>query len=254
MPELAVHSADNPEISFIIPFYNEQPNVDFVLGELLQESWTKTRAIEFILVNDGSEDDTLPMLLNWREKDERIVVLDLGKPHKGKSTALLAGFEVAKGKNIFLMDGDGQNVPADYEKIIALLEEYDSVAGYRAKRAAGLQRKIMSKIGNGFRKAVLKTPIRDGACIVMGFRRELLKFIPSVKGMHRFIQTIFYRAGVKLTQIPVSERPRRAGKAKYGLNRILKTYADLKGFRWFLKRLIKDKPFEIYRQNRVRES
>ena len=240
---------ENPKISFIIPFNNEEENVDFVLDELFAEDWVKEHKLEFIFVDDGSEDKTYELLKKWAEKDDRIKLIKLPKPRNGKSAALIAAFEIAEADWILLMDGDGQNIPSVYVKIIELLKSHKSVAGYREKRAAGFSRRIMSKFGNAIRKMRTKVPIKDAACIVMGFEKELIELLPKFEGMHRFIQTIFYWEGYNVVQISVPERVRQCGKSKYGINRLFKAWADLKGMLWFRKRMIKIKPEEIYTKN-----
>ena len=91
-------------ISFIIPCYSVQDYLPRCLDSLSSQEMTSDKEIEFILVNDGSTDNTLSLLREFEEKESRAVVID--QKNKGVSAARNAGLKVAKGKYVFFIDSD----------------------------------------------------------------------------------------------------------------------------------------------------
>ncbi|MCL4692638.1 MAG: glycosyltransferase family 2 protein, partial [Candidatus Hydrogenedentes bacterium] len=158
-------------VSVVVPFYNEEDNV-LPLANKVAEVFAGLPDYEYecLFVNDGSKDGTRARLDGLAEQDARIRPLHLVE-NRGQSAALVAGMGRAKGEFILTLDGDLQNDPCDFPKMLELLKDYDCVCGYRANRQDTWVRKISSKVGNGVRRMILDDGIRDAGCGSKGFRR-----------------------------------------------------------------------------------
>ena len=216
------------KISIIIPFYNEEANIDSVLEEIYR---TNPEA-EIIAVNDGSTDRTEAVIL--KHKGVRLISFD---DHHGQSAALYKGLEHARGEVCVMMDGDGQNDPADIPKLVALLDQADLVCGYRLNRRDTWSRRYASKGANFIRRLVLHDHVRDTGCSLKVMRKADLRIIIPFDGLHRYIPVFFHQAGLHIREVPVRHRPRKAGKSKYAIGRraLIGLY-DLFGVRWLMLR------------------
>ena len=230
MPQAAA-----PDVSVVIPLYNEEDNVERLQQEL--ECALDGLDYEIVFVDDGSLDGTRGRIRHG----ERVRVLAFAG-NAGQSAAMLAGMQAARGARIALLDGDLQNDPADIPKLLAALDssEVDLVCGYRAKRKDNLVKLITSRVANGVRSRFTRDGVRDTGCSLKAMRRECVAALIPFHGMHRFIPALVKGAGYRLTEVPVNHRPRIAGVSKYGLsNRALRATVDMLGVRWLLSRQLK---------------
>lgn len=225
---LATHS---PQVSVIVPVYNEEENVPILQAELK----AALRAIdhELIFVDDGSADNTVERI----EADPNVGVIRFEK-NAGQSAAMYAGLQAAHGAILVLIDGDLQNDPADIPKLIDEISRgADLVCGYRALRRDTRVKRLTSRVANAVRSRYTKDGVRDTGCTLKAMRRECVSALVPFKGMHRFIPALIKDAGYRLVEIPVNHRPRRFGQTKYGLgNRAVRATMDMFGVRWLLSR------------------
>ncbi|MDQ7032842.1 MAG: glycosyltransferase family 2 protein [Desulfonauticus sp.] len=228
-------------LSVVIPVKNEEENI-LILGQEVNDALKDfPHPWECLWINDGSDDRTEENLkiLCANNNQHRFVSLD---KNYGQSAAMYVGFQLAKGKILVTLDGDGQNDPADIPKLISFLEKHnaDVVNGYRARRQDSLVRKIASKIGNGFRNFITKDKIRDVGCSIRAMKKECVSNIFLFKGMHRFLPTLIRIQGYeKIMEIPVNHRPRTRGKTKYNINnRLWVGLFDTFGVLWMRKRKV----------------
>jgi dolichol-phosphate mannosyltransferase len=166
----------------------------------------------------------------------------------GKSAALATGFRAARGAWIQTLDGDRQNDPADAADLWRKLHAPDSerdgpparlglVAGIRKRRNDGIVKFLSSRIANGIRRAMLRDATPDTGCGFKLIRREVAVRLPFFDGMHRFLPALVRRAGYDVMQVPVNDRPRTAGRSKYGFfGRLGAGIVDLFGVFWLMRR------------------
>lgn len=232
-----------PELSIVIPFCNEADclvsvcrEVDQVLTSCYPGQW------ELVMVNDGSTDGTPERMNALAARDERFRAVHL-TPNSGQSAALQAGFRAARGAIIGTMDGDGQNDPRDFPRLIAAMhwQRVDMMCGIRRKRSDNRIRRISSRIANRVRSAVLKDGVTDIGCAMRVFRRQCLDGIWFFRNAHRFFPALFQMAGYSVAEMPVSHRDRLAGESRYGggvRSRLFAGLFDLVGVYWMKKRFI----------------
>lgn len=232
-------------ISLIIPFYDEEENVSFVIKEAFEILKSNGDEFEIIAIDDGSKDRTLENLLNLKKEIKNLRVLK-AKENGGQSSALWAGIINSKGDILITMDGDGQNVPEDIKNMLKEIQNFDMVIGVRKKRKDNPWKKISSRIANSFRKFILKDPFTDIGCGLRIFKKETIKFIPPFKTIHRFFPVLILWQGYKVKEIEVRHRERYKGKSKYGTwKRLILGLQDLIGMLWLKKRIIKYQVEEI---------
>lgn len=226
-------------VSVVVPFYNEEANVPLVAERIAQVfDGLPEYDYECVFVNDGSTDGTRAELERLEKEDARIRPLHLVR-NSGQSAALVAGMRRARGEYILTIDGDLQNDPADFGRLLELLKEYDCVCGYRANRKDTWSKRMQSRIANRVRNAILHDGIRDTGCGTKGFRRKCVEHVVSFNGMHRYFAVMMRKAGMTIAEAPVSHHPRVHGVSKYGLgNRLWRGIYDLIGVRWLQRRYV----------------
>jgi dolichol-phosphate mannosyltransferase len=217
--------------SVVIPFYNEEESVRFVLEEVL----ACQPDAEIVAVDDGSADRTWETICTLPVHGLRLT------ENRGQSAAMYAGMRAAAGDVIVLMDGDGQNDPADIETLIQplLAGIADVVCGQRVHRRDTRSRRVASKAANAIRRAILNDGISDTGCSLKAFRKEAVELLVPFNGLHRYIPAIFKQANLRIIERPVNHRERAQGTSKYtNWERALRGIYDLFGVRWLLKRKV----------------
>ncbi len=228
-----------PEISVIVPMFNESGNVAPLAAQVLAALREERRALELVLVDDASTDDTWAQIQAAHAADPRV----RGVRHTrnaGQSAAVWTGFRATSAPIIATLDGDLQNDPADLPRMLAELERYDLVCGMRVARQDSFIRRISSGIARRARKAVLGADFRDTGCGLRVFKRPVLDGLFPFNGFHRFMPILVHGSGAKVCEVPVNHRPRVSGVSKYGVwNRLGRGVFDLIGVAWFQKRRLK---------------
>ena len=108
----------NPDISIVIPLYNEVDNIELLGHSILRAM--QGNNYEVILVNDGSTDGSTEKLKGWCAEHENFRTIHF-KRNAGQTAAMDAGFKSAVGIYIVSMDADMQNDPADIQKLLEKL-------------------------------------------------------------------------------------------------------------------------------------
>jgi dolichol-phosphate mannosyltransferase len=229
----------NAEISVVVPLRNEGPNVAPLAQQVFNALRNESRAVELILVDDGSTDDTWDRIGEARRADGRVRA-ERHERSRGQSAALWTGFQASRGSLIATLDGDLQNDPADLPGMLKDLTAYDMVCGVRTKRQDTQVRRISSAIARWARRSMLGVDFRDSGCNLRVFKRAVLETLPPFDGLHRFMPILAHGGGARVKETPVTHHPRVAGRTKYGIaNRLGRGICDLIMVRWYLKRQIK---------------
>jgi dolichol-phosphate mannosyltransferase len=226
------------EISIIVPMFNEAGNVAPLAAQVFAALRDERRLFELVLVDDASTDGTWDQILAASRADARVRGLRHGR-NAGQSAALWTGFRNSRSPIIVTLDGDLQNDPADFPRLLAELEKYDFACGMRINRQDNSLRRISSKIARKARSAMLGVDFRDTGCGLRAFKRPVLDPLFAFNGFHRFLPVLAHSAGARVIEIPVNHRPRVSGISKYGVwNRLGRGIVDLFAVRWYQKRLI----------------
>lgn len=215
-----------------------------VLSELRGVLDRDPRTYEVILVNDGSTDGTLNQLKGVGSTWPAARIINLLQ-NAGQGAALFAGIRKSLGRNVILLDGDGQNDPGDITEALRLLGRYDFVVGHRVHRHDNLQRRLMSQFANHVRRFFTNDGVSDTGCGLKGFHREAIDAFIPMQTLYSFMPALAKAAGFSIAEFPVTHRPRRSGVAKYNLRVFLwRPALDLLGVCWFLRRRSRRVPVE----------
>ena len=217
-----------PEISVVIPVYNEADNVDDLHRELTAALEPMERPYEILVVDDGSTDATLERLLAIEARDPRLRVLRLRR-NFGQTAAFSAGFDHARGDVVVTSDGDLQNDPRDIPRVVERLEQgdFDLVCGWREQRQDPLSKRLPSFFANRLISWATGVRLHDYGCSLKAMRAEVVKGLRLYGEMHRFIPAVASWMGVSVAELAVNHRPRTRGSSKYGIDRTLRVLLDL---------------------------
>jgi len=218
------------DLSVVLPVYNEAGSLPILIPELTAALRRLGRSYEIIAVDDGSADDSVAVLCRLQKQEPRLRIVQFRR-NFGQTAAFAAGFDHARGEVIITMDADGQNDPADISRLLETMEgeDYDMVNGWRQNRKEPLlTRKLPSMIANWLIASASDVHLHDRGCSLKAFRRDLVKQMHLYGELHRFIPEIASLVGIHVAEVPVNDRPRKAGKSKYGaLSRTPRVILDL---------------------------
>lgn len=205
------------DLSVVLPIWNEAEPLPSVIPELSAALQRLGRSYEIVAVDDGSTDDSIAVLHHLQAQEPHLRIVQFRR-NFGQTAAFQAGFDYARGEVIITMDADGQQDPADIPSLLETMEqgEYDLVNGWRQDRKEPLTRKVLSMFGNLVIANTSAIRIHDRGCSLKAFRRDLAKQMNLYGELHRFLPEMANLIGARIGEVPVNDRPRRAGKSKYG--------------------------------------
>lgn len=225
------------DLSVVIPFYNEEDNLEPLVMELEAVLQSTGRTFEIICIDDCSTDASLAVVKRMQAPRPFLRVVR-HRLNSGESIGQATGFHLACGAVVITMDADQQHDPADIPAFLtALSPEVAAVCGIRKNREDNWVRRVSSRIANRFRNAVTGDRISDAGCTFRAIRRPALREVPVFNGLHRFLPSILRYQGYQVVEIPVHHRPRTRGQAKYGIgNRLWRGLRDCLAMRWYRDR------------------
>ena len=216
----------SPKLSLVIPGLNEAETLT-ELAQKIDSVLTSKFDYEIIFVDDGSTDNSWEVICQLAAADPKIRGLQM-RSNFGKAMALAAGFDVAKGDYLFMMDADLQDDPQDLPLFIEALDQgNDVVVGWKQNRQDPLNRLIFSKIFNGVVGKLTKVKLHDMNCGFKAYRREVIEIVPIYGDLFRFIPVLAAAEGFKIVEVPIRHHPRAVGTSRYGLERIFRGFFDL---------------------------
>jgi undecaprenyl-phosphate 4-deoxy-4-formamido-L-arabinose transferase len=220
-------SAPSPEISIVVPMYNEETNVRQLCRRLfetlanLQESW------EVVCVDDGSSDQTLELLKKEQATRQGMIVVALAR-NFGQHAAIMAGFAQSRGQWVITLDADLQNPPEEIPKLVdAFQTGHDLVGTVRIARQDTRFRKWASRLNNRLITSISGISLQDFGCMLRGYSRDVVNGIlanPEYRAFLPALATFFARNPV---EIPVSHEERAGGTSKYSLLKLFSLQLDL---------------------------
>jgi len=217
-----------PDISVIIPVYNEEENLR-ELGERLMRVLTAMgKPFEIILVDDGSSDRSWEILTELHDQYPQVLRALQFNRNFGQHQAIFAGFQAARGRVMITLDADLQNPPEEIPRLVAKLEEgYDTVGGWRENRQDSWFRKLPSHLVNVVMSKVTGTRLRDYGCMLRAYRREVVDSINQCQESSSFIPALANLYSRRVAEIPVGHAERERGSSKYNLFRLIRLNFDL---------------------------
>ncbi|MBI3820961.1 MAG: glycosyltransferase family 2 protein [Planctomycetes bacterium] len=215
-------------LTFVVPVHNEEKNLELLHQEIIKVIGALGCASEIIYVDDGSTDRSYKVLQSIKAGGGPVRIVKL-RANFGQTPALAAGFDAARGMYVVTLDADLQNDPADVPRLLEELHRgYDVVSGWRKHRKeAWLSRRLPSMIANKIIAWLTALPLHDSGCTLKVYRSTVVKNLPLYADAHRFLPAIASIRGARVSEIPVSHRPRHSGRSKYGIGRTTRVLFDL---------------------------
>jgi glycosyltransferase involved in cell wall biosynthesis len=217
------------DISIIVPLFNEEESLGELTDWIFRVVDRENLTCEIIFVDDGSTDKSWNIIKDLNQKNPNIKGIKFRRNY-GKSAALNRGFSLALGEVVITMDADLQDSPEEIPDLYNLIKKdgFDVVSGWKKKRHDPLGKRLPSKFFNWTTRRISKLKLHDFNCGLKAYKNVVVKNIEIYGEMHRYIPVIAKWAGfAKITEKVVNHNPRKYGKSKYGLERIMKGYLDL---------------------------
>jgi dolichol-phosphate mannosyltransferase len=235
---MIAEAAPPPHVSIVVPVYDEEGAAPQLAREIAA-AFAGTR-FEILFVDDASRDATRARLLALAPELPELRVLAHGR-NAGQSRAIRSGVLAARAPLIVMLDGDGQNDPADAPRLLAALEaapaELAMIGGERVHRRDSASKRWASRWANGLRRRLLDDGAADTGCGLKVFRREAYLRLPYFDHQHRYLPALMIREGYSIAFEPVGHRPRSSGRSKYtNLQRLAAAGSDLLGVMWLRSR------------------
>jgi hypothetical protein len=217
-----------PVVSLVVPVRDEAGNIAPLVAEIRASLDTAGLAWELFLVDDGSTDGSWAEIEGLAAADPRTRGIRL-KHGQGKSAALAAGFAGCRADRIVMLDGDGQDDPAEIPRMLALLGEgrADLVNGWKTPRLDPWHKTMPSRVFNWLVGLLTGLWLHDHNCGLKAFRRDAIQSLDLTEGMHRFLPVLAAAEGFRVVEVPVHHRPRTLGNSKYGIARFFHGLFDL---------------------------
>jgi dolichol-phosphate mannosyltransferase len=228
----------NVALSIVVPIYNEEESLPFLVNQLLEVLQPMEETFELVLVNDGSSDNSAEVIRKLSFDMPELVGVLLRKNY-GQTAAMAAGFDISSGEIVVTLDGDLQNDPADIPLLVNKIRDgFDLVSGWRYRRQdAAISRKLPSKIANRLIGKVTGVRLNDYGCSLKAYRKEVLTDMRLYGELHRFLPVLANIEGARITEVKVNHRARQFGSSKYGIDRTFRVLMDLLTV-WFMNRFL----------------
>lgn len=217
-----------PEISVVIPVFNEEDNLQELGERLIRTLTAMGRPYEIIFVDDGSTDGSWQLLTDLnRHYPQNIRALQFHR-NFGQHQAIFAGFQAARGQVMVTLDADLQNPPEEIPRLVAKLDEgYDTVGGWRENRQDSIFRRLPSQLVNYVMSRVTGVKLRDYGCMLRAYRRSVVDSINQCQESSSFIPALANLFAQRVAEIPVGHAERERGTSKYGIIKLLRLNFDL---------------------------
>ena len=220
---------DKPELSLVIPVYNEEANLSELIRRTLAACDPMGISYEMILVDDGSADNSAQMIREAAEKNGGKVVGIFLTTNFGQHAAVTAGLQTSVGKYVITLDADLQNPPEEIPKLVEKLREgYDVVGTIRENRKDTFFRRWASKTVNLMvRKLCNGKTMTDYGCMLRGYSRTVVNAILQCPEHGKFIPMLAMSYARRTIEIHVKHADRMAGESKYNVWKLIALQYDL---------------------------
>jgi hypothetical protein len=220
----------SPDLSLVVPVRDEAGNIGPLVDEIRARLDAAGLSWEAVIVDDGSTDGSWAEITAAAAADGRVQGIR-HEAGRGKSAALMTGFARTHGRAVAMLDGDGQDDPAELPRMVGLLDDGPGgvglVNGWKTPRLDPWHKTFPSRVFNLMVGWVTGLRLHDHNCGLKVFRGDVARRLALGLDMHRFIPVLVARDGHRVVETPVRHRPRTRGQSKYGAGRFVRGLADL---------------------------
>lgn len=189
------------DISIVVPFFNDEGTVIELYFRLNNVISRLNKAWEIVFVDNGSDDRTLLLLKELREKDGHIKIISLIK-NFGENAAIMAGFSQAKGKIVVTIAGDMTEQPEDIPRLVEMLDKgYDVVSGYYNNT---MTVSWVAKLVDWFVMKMTGVRIEGYKCHLRAYRRSIINLLKQCRERTQSIPHLVSWLGAKTIEIEIA--------------------------------------------------
>ena len=214
---------DNKKLSIIIPMYNEEESLPYLYKRLVELAKRIDKyQLEFLFVNDGSKDNSLKIVKEYRKKDSRVQYLNLSR-NFGKEVAMGAAFDYVTGDVVAIIDADLQDPPELIVDMLKFYEQgYDDVyAKRRNRKGETWLKKFTSKAFYRVLESVSNVPIQKDTGDFRLLSRRAIEALKAFPEKQRYTKGMFSVIGFKKKEIEYDRDPRVAGSTKWNYFKLM---------------------------------
>ncbi|OAT47206.1 polymyxin resistance glycosyltransferase [Proteus hauseri ATCC 700826] len=216
------------KVSVVIPVYNEEESLPVLLERTIKSCKQLTQEYELILVDDGSSDNSAKMLVEAAEIEDNHVIAIILNRNYGQHSAIMAGFNQAKGDLVITLDADLQNPPEEIPHLVTTAEEgYDVVGTRRRNRQDSWFRKTASKMINAMITKATGRSMGDYGCMLRAYRRHIVEAMLQCHERSTFIPILANTFARRTIEIEVGHAEREYGDSKYSFLKLINLMYDL---------------------------
>jgi undecaprenyl-phosphate 4-deoxy-4-formamido-L-arabinose transferase len=221
-------SAQPPELSVVIPVYNEEATLARLFARLYPALDAMGERYEVIFVNDGSRDRSAALLAEQFRARPDVTRVVLFNGNFGQHMAIMAGFEHVRGRIAVTLDADLQNPPEEIPRLVAEIRAgHDYVGTIRASREDSTFRRVASRLMNALRERITRIEMTDQGCMLRAYDRALVDTLNACQEVNTFVPALAYTFAARPTEIVVAHEERAAGESKYSLYKLIRLNFDL---------------------------
>lgn len=219
---------NSPQLSVIIPVYNEQEMLPALFARLYPALDALGVTYEVLLINDGSRDRSAALLKDQFQARPDVTRVILFTANCGQHTAIMAGFAYCRGERVVTLDADLQNPPEEIAKLLAAMDQgHDYVGSIRQTREDSLWRHLASRLMNRLRERITQIKMTDQGCMLRAYSRSIVKAIAATREVSTYIPALAYTFAANPTEVVVAHAERAAGQSKYPLYKLIRLNFDL---------------------------
>ena len=218
------------DISVVIPLLNEEESLQELYSWIAKVMQSNSYDYEVLFIDDGSTDTSWNVIEKLSKSHAEVKGIRFQKNY-GKSQALDAGFDLAKGDVVITMDADLQDNPDEIPELFDLItkENYDLISGWKKKRYDSvIAKNLPSKLFNAAARKTSGLKLHDFNCGLKAYKNSVVKTVKVSGEMHRYIPVLAKNEGfTKIGEKVVQHQARKYGETKFGMNRFVNGFLDL---------------------------
>jgi len=216
-----------PEVSVVIPVYNEKDNLSELIDRCLAACKETKRGFEIILVDDGSRDGSRDIISQAAERYPEVVAVILNRNY-GQHSAVFAGLDQSKGEIVITLDADLQNPPEEIPNLVREMDRGIDVLGtVRENRQDNVFRRGASALINRIVQRTTGVMMHDYGCMLRAYRRSIVNAMLQCRERSTFIPILANSFAGSTAEIQVGHAPRENGESKYSFLKLISLQFDL---------------------------
>ena len=224
---LPIDRTTRPELSVVVPVFNEADNLEPLLARLIPTLARCVSSFQIVFIDDGSSDDTLARLAVLHERDPRIEAVSFSR-NFGKEIAIAAGLDHARGEAAVIMDADLQHPPETVEEFVTRWREgFKNVFGQRRTRATDtVLRRLLSHRFYRLFDRFGETALPQGAGDFRLLDRQAIDALGRMRERARFTKGLYAWIGFRTIGVPFDVEERAFGASKFSYRKLTRFALD----------------------------